>query len=83
MAKPTLTPAVAVAAALSAAASVIETPAPASLPRLGTVVNVTVAPGALLINNETGALFEDGVATPQTVTVTTLRRLADGDLLLT
>ena len=56
--------------------------APAGLPRLGTLVNVTVAPGAQLVNNETGALFEDGVATPQTVTVTTLRRLADGDLLL-
>ncbi|HCY15617.1 MAG: hypothetical protein A2Z93_06160 [Curvibacter sp. GWA2_64_110] len=49
-------------------------------PRLGEVIHVRVAEGLSLINNETGQDFEPGVATLQTVTVTTLRRLADGDL---
>lgn len=59
--------------------------APAMQPRtlrLGELVHVIVAPGARLINNETGALFAEGVRTPQTVTLTTLRRLDDGDLVL-
>lgn len=51
------------------------------MPSLGTLIHVTVAPGATLRNDETGAHFELGRVTPQTVTVTTLRRLADGDLL--
>jgi hypothetical protein len=61
------------------------TVAPAVQPRslrLGELVHVVVAPGARLINNETGALFAEGVRTPQTVTLTTLRRLDDGDLVL-
>jgi hypothetical protein len=49
-------------------------------PRLGEMIQVRVAEGHSLINNETGQDFEPGVDTPQTVTVTTLRRLADGDL---
>lgn len=49
--------------------------------RLGASINVKPAEGTALRNNESGGLFEPGVATPQTVTVTTLRRLADGDLL--
>ena len=48
-------------------------------PRLGEMVHVVVAEGVRLKNNETGAIFEPGVATPQTVTSTTLRRLEDGD----
>ena len=44
------------------------------------MIHVRVAEGHSLINNETGLDFEPGVDTLQTVTVTTLRRLADGDL---
>ncbi|MFT4191677.1 MAG: hypothetical protein QM617_09175 [Comamonas sp.] len=51
-------------------------------PRLGEQITVKVAEGAVLINNETGQPFAAGQATPQTVTVTLLRRLADGDLVL-
>lgn len=51
-------------------------------PRLGAVVDVKVADGMQLINGETGTYFADGVPTPQTVTITTLRRLDDGDLVL-
>lgn len=55
---------------------------PALLPPvLGQIVTVRVAPGMHVINSEAGAPFEDGVDTPQTVTPTTLRRLADGDLI--
>lgn len=50
--------------------------------RLGQSVSVKCPDGAQLRNNESGGLFEPGVATPQTVTVTLLRRLADGDLVL-
>lgn len=49
--------------------------------RLGDSISVKTPAGTALRNNESGGLFEPGVATPQTVTVTTLRRLADGDLL--
>ncbi|QDL53138.1 hypothetical protein [Rhodoferax aquaticus] len=49
-------------------------------PRLGELIHVQVADGLELINNETGKDFEAGVPTLQTVTVTTLRRLQDGDL---
>lgn len=49
-------------------------------PRLGTLIYVRVAPGLELVNNETGRDFEPDTDTMQTVTVTTLRRLADGDL---
>lgn len=48
--------------------------------RLGDSISVTVGQGVALINGESGGRFEPGVATPQTVTVTTLRRLQDGDL---
>lgn len=51
-------------------------------PRLGELVHVVVAEEKLLKNNETGDYFVAGAATPQTVTVTTLRRLKDGDLQL-
>jgi len=44
------------------------------------MIQVQVADGLELINNETGLDFEPGTPTLQTVTVTTLRRLADGDL---
>lgn len=64
------------------AAEATGTPSKRRPPRLGELVHVTVASGASLINNETGALFADGMRTPQTVTLTTLRRIADGDLVL-
>ncbi|MBP6897381.1 MAG: hypothetical protein KBC94_23435 [Pseudacidovorax sp.] len=51
-------------------------------PRLGETVQVTVAEDVVLMNTETGAPFTPGEATPQLVTVTTLRRLDDGDLTL-
>lgn len=50
-------------------------------PRLGEVIQVQVADGLSLTNNETGNDFVPGEATSQTVTVTTLRRLADDDLI--
>ena len=50
--------------------------------RLGQSVQVKAPPGSLLRNSESGGLFAPEVATPQTVTVTLLRRLADGDLVL-
>lgn len=49
-------------------------------PRLGEMVTVRVADGQQLLNNETGLDFEPGADTLQTVTVNTLRRLAEGDL---
>lgn len=49
-------------------------------PRLGETITVVVAEGHALINNETGGEFAAGVPTSQVVTITTLRRLADGDL---
>lgn len=58
-------------------------PAPAAPAlRIGDSVNVVVADGALLRNNESGTWFVDGESTPQTVTATLLRRLQDGDLVL-
>lgn len=48
--------------------------------RIGDIVSVVVAPGAVLINSETGRPFASGVATPVTVTPTLLRQLRDGDL---
>lgn len=50
--------------------------------RLGDTVLVQLPGSAPLRNTETGALFEPGMPTPQTVTVTLLRRLADQDLVL-
>lgn len=49
-------------------------------PRLGSQIRVKVAKGLQLINMETGLEFVPDVATEQTVTITTLKRLADGDL---
>ena len=57
-------------------------PVPSAALTLGQHVMVKLAPGATLINNESGAHFEPDTPTPQTVTVTLLRRLADGDLLV-
>lgn len=56
--------------------------ATAPTPRLGEKLSVVVAPLCLLMNNETGKHFVAGEATEVLVTVNTLRRLADGDLLL-
>lgn len=53
---------------------------PVTAPALGTQVQVVAPKGISLMNNETGALFVPGEATVQTVTITTLRRLAAGDL---
>lgn len=50
--------------------------------RLGQQVQVQVASGLLLRNNETGGHFAPDTSTPQTVTTTLLRRLQDGDLVL-
>lgn len=50
--------------------------------RFNDQVQVIVREGAYLLNNETGAYFEQGVATPVTVTPTLMRRLQDGDLVL-
>lgn len=52
------------------------------MPALGSTCTVRVADGLLLTNTETGGRFLPGEATSQTATVTTLRRLADGDLVL-
>ena len=57
-------------------------PPPKPLPRMGDTVLVQIKPGALLRNNETGGFFAEGTPTPQTTTVTLLRRLMDGDLVL-
>lgn len=60
-----------------------EAASPAAAPRLGDSVMVQLAPGIThLRNNESDSLFDPGVPTPQTVTPTLLRRLADGDLVL-
>lgn len=70
----------------TATANPVPTTAPAPqarpYPRLGETVLVQAVPGARLINNETGGLIATDRPTPQTVTVTMLRRLADGDLVL-
>lgn len=52
------------------------------MPRMGETVMVTAQPDSLLRNNETGGYIASGSLTPQTVTVTLLRRLQDGDLVL-
>lgn len=67
-----------------------EAPAPApaavaiepAMPRIGALVFVQPIPGRKVWNTEVGAFFAEGERTPQTVTVTTHRRLLDGDLLL-
>ncbi len=67
----------------AAPSDVAPAPAPsiASL-TMGTQVLVRLADGGMLRNNESKGWFEPGTPTPQTVTVTLLRRLADGDLVL-
>ena len=63
---------------------VVDAPSP-SLNRsviLGQHVMVKLAPASMLINGESGGFFVADTPTPQTVTVTLLRRLQDGDLLL-
>lgn len=55
---------------------------PKSPPTLGSTCVVQVADGLTLMNNETGVHFIGGEPTSQTVTLTLLRRLADGDLVL-
>jgi hypothetical protein len=57
-------------------------PAPAPAPRLGEIVNVKVAAGIKLVNNETGQFYAEGTPTPALVNITLLRRLADGDITL-
>lgn len=52
------------------------------MPVMGETVQVMAARDVLLRNMETGGYFQPGVPTPQTVTVTLLRRLQDGDLQL-
>lgn len=49
---------------------------------MGELVKVQPGPGAKLINNETGQFFSDTEPAWVYVTVTLLRRLADGDLVL-
>lgn len=66
-------------AALTPSADQVNQP---TRPALNTIAKFKVAEGVSLINSETGRYFEAGVATPQLVTVTTLRRLDDGDLQL-
>ena len=71
------------AADTTADVAAVATSAPAAaLPALGSTCTVRVADGLLLTNNETGGRFAPGEATSQTVTITTLRRLVDGDLVL-
>lgn len=59
-----------------------EPAAPHVMPRMGETVMVMAQPDSLLRNNETGGYIAAGSLTPQTVTVTLLRRLQDGDLVL-
>ncbi len=49
-------------------------------PRLGETITVVVADDHSLFNNEIGIDFAQGEQATQVVTITTLRRLADGDL---
>jgi hypothetical protein len=60
----------------AAAAPVADRPSP----RLGEVITVKVGEGLSLLNNETGQDFLPDTETSQTVSVVTLRRLQDGDL---
>jgi len=79
--KPAPAPAAAESALVAAPAGPND-PARIDALRLGEVVQVQVAAGQLLRNNETGTLFPHGAPVAQTVTVTLLRRLRDGDLVL-
>ena len=49
---------------------------------IGDIVRVTVRPGVVLRNTETGLHFVPGEPTTQRVTATLLRRLQDGDVQL-
>lgn len=68
----------------AAGAVAAASPAPASAKALvmGELVKVQPASGAKLINNDTGQFFSDTEPAWVYVTVTLLRRLADGDLVL-
>lgn len=81
-AAPTSAPSAAPSAAPTATPTPTTAPSPIArpTPRLGESVQVLAKPGVRLINNETGGFFATDVPTPQTVSVTLLRRLADGDL---
>lgn len=59
-----------------------DAPSPSRSVILGQLVMVKLAPGSTLINGESGGFFAPDTPTPQTVTVTLLRRLQDGDLVL-
>ena len=64
------------------ATDAVVTATTAKPPVLGDLVKVQPAPGAKLINNETGQFFSDAEPAWVYVTVTLLRRLADKDLVL-
>jgi hypothetical protein len=66
--------------ASSSTAMPVEVAAERPSPRLGEEITVKVGPGLALLNNETGQDFAPDTETLQTVTVVTLRRLQDGDL---
>jgi hypothetical protein len=57
-------------------------PAKLPMPALGASCVVRVAKGVVLMNNDTGVNFTPETDTPVTVTVTTRRRIEDGDLQL-
>lgn len=52
------------------------------MPALGATCIVRVGSGVVLMNNDTGGNFTPETDTPVNVTVTTLRRIEDGDLRL-
>lgn len=57
-------------------------PAKLPMPALGATCIVRVAKGVVLMNNDTGAHFKPETDTPVSVTLTTRRRIEDGDLQL-
>lgn len=71
------------APAATPATTTVAAAAPPSLLSMGQLVTVRMGPGVLrLRNNEVGGFFESGQPVAQTVTVTLLSRLRDGDLVL-
>jgi hypothetical protein len=57
-------------------------PAKLPMPALGATCIVRVAKGVVLMNNDTGTHFKPETDTPVNVTLTTRRRIEDGDLQL-
>lgn len=57
-------------------------PAKLPMPALGATCVVRVAAGVVLMNNDIGRNFTPETDTPITVTLTTRRRIEDGDLRL-